>query len=91
MEKRRHERFPIAVEVKVEYPELGVFIANTRDMSDGGAFLQFGGNPRRPVVGTEVTLQLAQMPDGSEAPRVRGHVVRVADDGFAVEFTGVTG
>jgi hypothetical protein len=88
MEKRRHERFPIVVEVKVEYPELGVFVANARDMSDGGVFLHFGGNPRRPVVGTEVTLQLARMPDGSEPPRVHGHVVRVTDDGFAIEFSG---
>jgi hypothetical protein len=91
MEKRKHERFPVVVEVKVEYPEFGVFIANARDMSDGGAFLQFGSNPRRPAVGTVVTLQLARMPDGSEAPLVKGRVVRVTNDGFAVEFAENSG
>jgi hypothetical protein len=85
--KRKYERFPISVEVRVEHPDLGVFILNTRDMSDGGVFLQFGGNPRRPVVGAEVSLQLAQLPDGSQPPTVRGHVARVSEDGFAVAFT----
>ncbi len=86
-EQRRHERYPITVEVQVSHPELGVFLLNTRDMSDGGVFLQYGGNPRRPFVGTEVSLKLSELPGGDIPPTVHGRVVRVNDDGFAVVFS----
>jgi hypothetical protein len=90
-DRRRSERVPITLQVEINHPELGTFLLNTRDISDTGAFLHFGTNPRRPEVGTEVSLRLTHLADGSEPPIVHARVVRVTEEGFGIAFSAAVG
>jgi hypothetical protein len=85
-DKRRHERFPLAVEVEVTVPDHGKFLLRTKDLSDGGAFLRYGNNPAHPALGAEVSLQLNQLLEGEYPPTLRGKVVRLTTEGFGVAF-----
>jgi hypothetical protein len=86
MNQRQSERIPVTLEVEVTHPNLGKFILHTRDVSDGGLFLRYGGNAVRPTVDMEVTVQLTQKLEGEPAPVVRGKVIRVTSEGFAVRY-----
>ena len=87
-EQRRHERYPIIVEVEVTLP--GLFWKqrrrfHTRDMSDGGVFLEADGKVLPPP-GTAITVQVVSSADGETNPVVPARVVRVLSDGMAVTF-----
>ena len=87
-ENRRHERYPIVVDVEVTLPGLlrkQRRRFRTRDMSDSGVFLEADGKPL-PALGAEVTVQVVSGPDGETRPIVRARVVRVIDAGMAVAF-----
>lgn len=87
-ENRRHERYPINVEVEVALPG---FLRKqrrrfqTRDMSDGGVFLVSDGKPFPPV-GSVIEVQVAAPVDGEPPPVVRARVVRVSREGMAIAF-----
>ena len=87
-ENRRHERYPIVVDVEVTLP--GMLRKQrrrfrTRDMSDSGVFLEADGKPLPPP-GAEVTVQVVGGPDGETHPIVPARVVRVNATGMAVTF-----
>ena len=87
-EHRRFERYPFSVEVEITYK--GMLRKKrqryfTRDMSDGGVFLQ-GKGKDCPPVGTLLEARIAG-PDGGEVPPVvKARVVRVDPDGMAIAF-----
>jgi hypothetical protein len=85
-EQRRHERYPIDVEVEITEPAIGRVVVVTRDMSDGGVFLRVAPGQGRPALGSEITLRVTQTLGGEEPPLVRGRVVRATDDGIGVAF-----
>jgi hypothetical protein len=87
-ENRRHERYPISVEVEVMIP--GFWrdrrrMLRTRDMSDSGVFLECEAKSCPPV-GAEIQVRVIGSSDGEALPRVRARVVRVSSDGMAVTF-----
>ena len=87
-ENRRHERYPITVEVEVMIP--GFWrkqrqMLRTRDMSDSGVFLECEAKSCPPVC-AEVQVRVIGPRDGEVLPRVRARVVRVSSDGMAVTF-----
>jgi hypothetical protein len=87
-ENRRHERYPISVEVEVMIP--GFWrkrrrMLRTRDMSDSGVFLVCDAKSCPPV-DTEVQVRIIGSGDGEVLPLVRARVVRVGGDGMAVTF-----
>jgi hypothetical protein len=89
-EHRQHERFPIEVEVEVVLPKKLLFSEKrrmrTRDMSQGGLFLETDGRPSPPV-GAELRVRVINDDPGAEPmPVVRARVVRVNKDGMAVSF-----
>lgn len=89
-EHRRHERYPIEVEVEVVVPKKLLFSEKrrmrTRDMSQGGLFLEADGKPL-PSVGAELRVRVIKEQAGEEPmPVVRARVVRVSQDGMAVTF-----
>ena len=86
-ERRRFLRVAVVVAVEVtNAAPMRRFIMRTRDISDGGAYLQ-GHEVELPSPGSEITLQvLDSLGDGERPPKVRARVVRVHDDGMAVEF-----
>jgi len=87
-ENRRHERYPITVEVEVMLPGFWKKrrrILRTRDMSNSGVFLECSG-ASCPPVGTELEVRISGLVDGEAPPLVRARVVRVTRDGMAVVF-----
>ncbi len=84
-EQRRHERIPLTVEVELVDPAIGKFIANTRDISDGGVFVRLGPKPW-PELGATVTVRVNQMLGDEAPPLLRARVVRVSAEGVALAF-----
>lgn len=93
-ERRRHPRIPMTVEVVAECGDGRQVRLTTNDISGGGAFLAWEG---RDQPGIDALMQLQPddelmlrvfglLGDGGEPPRVRAQVVRVMEDGIAVQF-----
>ncbi len=71
------------VEVSVENQQ--PVIMKTRDMSDGGVFLEENKNIILQM-GVKLTLKVIESVQGDEPPEISATVVRVAEDGVAVQF-----
>lgn len=84
-DKRRHERYPVTVEVELVDPAIGKSIVQTKDLSDGGLFLRLGAKPW-PSIGAVVTVRVRQTGDGAPPPLLRARVVRVTAEGIGLEF-----
>jgi len=84
-EQRKHERFELALQVRVTRPDRETIVGTTRDFSDGGAFIQADFIPP-PVAGDEMLLQLDSLVDGKAAPALKARVVRVTAEGVAFRF-----
>jgi hypothetical protein len=84
-ELRKHERFELALQVRVIRPDSEAIVGTTRDFSDGGAFIQADFVPP-PAAGDVLLLQLAAPVNGQPAPILKGRVVRVAAEGVAFQF-----
>jgi hypothetical protein len=84
-EKRRHERFKVPQPVEVTWPDGRVSTMITRDVSDGGVFLESHDEPM-PEIGAEVLLKVKGMLGDEEPPTVRSRVVRVVPDGIGLCF-----
>jgi hypothetical protein len=84
-ERRRYERIPVPVAVELNCPINGITRTHTRNMSDGGLFVEKGGKPL-PAVGTEISIK-AIIADGSEeVAELRAKVVWGNADGVAIQF-----
>lgn len=84
--QRKHARLPLPmkVEVSVEGQEVAV-VTKTRDMSDGGVFLEHNESLSLQA-GTKLTIKVIESMSGGEASQIPATVVRVTDDGVAVNF-----
>jgi hypothetical protein len=83
--KRRHERYPVTIEVELVDPAIGTLIVQTKDLSDGGLFLRLGARPW-PRIGAVVTVRVKETGDGATPPLLRARVVRMTAEGIGVEF-----
>jgi hypothetical protein len=83
--KRRHERFPLTVEVELVDSATGKSVVQTKDLSDGGLFLRLGAKPW-PSIGSVVTVRVNETGDGAAPPLLRARVVRVTAEGIGLEF-----
>ena len=87
-EKRRDERVPLEVDVEVTVP--GLFwrkkrVLRTRDLSNNGVFVSCDGR-HCPPVGTQIEIRLTGLVDGQEPPTVQARIVRIIEEGMAIEF-----
>lgn len=83
-ERRKHTRREVEVSTTVSMDGHQT-VLKTKDLSDGGAFLQKGNSPI-PAMGTIVFVEISPMENGGEPMVVRAKVVRVAPDGFGIIF-----
>ncbi len=83
-ERRKYTRREVEVTTTVSLDGHQT-VLKTKDLSDGGAFLQKGNSPI-PAMGAEVFVEISPMEDGGETIVVRAKVVRVAPDGFGIIF-----
>ncbi len=93
-ERRRHPRIPMTVEVVAECSDGSQVRLTTNDISGGGAFLAWEDRDQPGIdvlkgldPGDQFMLQVfGLLGDGGEPPRVQAQVVRVMEDGVAVQF-----
>ncbi len=82
---RKHSRLPLPMTVEVCVEDQAPVISKTRDMSDGGVFLE--GNENLILqMGMKLTIRVVENMQGEEPPAIPATVVRVTDDGVAVQF-----
>ncbi len=86
VENRKHPRIDVNVSVELCYKGEGKAVVCTRNLSDGGLFLEMAEYPLPPL-GAQVEVKLTgTLGQGEKPPVVRAEVVRVADNGVAVYF-----
>lgn len=83
-EHRKYARRQIEVTTTVSVDGHQV-VLKTKDLSDGGAFLQKGNSPI-PAMDTEMFVEISSAEDGAEPMVTRAKVVHVAADGFGIIF-----
>ncbi len=87
VERRRHVRIEVPMQVLLTHPTLGTSELKTIDICDNGVFLE--AKPEQcPAVGDEVTLQVKGgiLGDGEEPPLVMARVVRLTENGMGIQF-----
>lgn len=84
-ERRQHPRRVISLKGELLEPSIGVVTIYTVDLSEGGALVALPA-AQCPPIGTTVTLRLPGVLWGEQMSTVSGRVVRVTDQGMAVEF-----
>ena len=85
LDHRRHPRRVISLKGELLEPSIGVVTIYTVDLSEGGALVALPAE-KCPPVGTTITLRLPGAPWGERMSTVSGRVVRVSDQGMAVQF-----
>ena len=83
--QRKHPRLPLPMKVEVSAEDQEPVIMKTRDMSDGGVFLEENKNMVL-LTGTKLTIKVLEAMQGEAPSEIPATVVRVADDGVAVQF-----
>ncbi len=83
--QRKHSRLPLPLTVEVSVEDQVPVVMKTRDMSDGGVFLEYNKNLVLQM-GVKLTIRVLENMQGEEPPAIPATVVRVTDDGFAVQF-----
>lgn len=83
--QRKHQRLPLPMKVEVCVEGQCAVATKTRDMSDGGVFLEHNENLLLQA-GTKLTIKVIESMSGGEANQIPATVVRVTEDGVAVKF-----
>ncbi|MEH6801088.1 MAG: PilZ domain-containing protein [Halopseudomonas sabulinigri] len=82
--QRQHPRTPMRAQIKIWHASFGELLAHTKDLSDGGVFVEHPDMAALEV-GEEVTGQVQGMP--FEAPVLRMIVQRIiAGEGAGMQF-----
>ena len=85
-DKRREPRLGVRLEVELKVDGEESASLKTRDLSNGGVYLESSEGPL-PAVGSIVYLRVKQgFQDGEDAPLVKAEIVRLDNDGFALKF-----
>ena len=82
-DKRRHERLPLCVKIRITHNSLGSVVIKTRDISDGGVYL-VGDELEMLPTGSVVEGQIQD--EYGERPVVKMEVVRVDSEGAGLRF-----
>ena len=81
--RRKHDRIPVKIDVKIVHPDIGEKIVSTRNISDGGIFL-LTDPVAMPKVGEKLYGQVVGM---IENPPIRlMEVVRYESEGIGLQF-----
>ena len=82
-EARKFPRTPVRLKVCLVISEQGQVFSVTRDISDGGLFVQLDAD-KVPDIGHEVNVQVQGLPNGMEAPWINMRVVRTDAEGIGL-------
>jgi len=87
---RKHERRAVHVNVTLTFEDVNDSVTHTRDISDGGMFLELD-NPQAYPIGEMVNIQYKNPFHDNMDTRLDAIVVRVADDGIGIAFVEIDG
>lgn len=82
--RREHLRTAMSAKVRVTHETLGENTYATRDISDGGVFVEVSDPAWFPDVGDQVQVQVQGLP--VPAPVLTMKVVRHTEEGFGMQF-----
>jgi hypothetical protein len=85
MDRRQHERHVVKLPATITEPAIGAVAVYTRDLSRGGAFVLLARD-QCPPVGSAVTIRLPGTLWGEKESTLSARVVRVTDEGMALQF-----
>ena len=83
--KRRHPRKEIKVSVELTFLEERYKVVNTRDISEGGMFIEMDSRGKYPI-GEMVHLHYLDPLNDDEDTHKDAIIVRVAGEGIAVSY-----
>ena len=91
VDRRMYPRLPLEVEVELHRPGRPMCVVRTEDLSNGGVLLILSDQDRPPV-GDRVQVRVSGLLGGDDLPpMVEATVVRHADEGVAIQFSGDPG
>ena len=82
--QRKHSRTPLKCRIRISHPSFGDLFGLTRNLSDGGIYVQHSGLADLPL-GTRVSAQVQDLP--GEAPLLEMEVTRTDAEGAGLRFT----
>lgn len=85
--RRIYVRTRLTMVVKLTHPEMGEYLLNTGDISDGGAYVYEKDRPL-PEIGEIVDIQVQGLPDGV-APVVKMRVRRKDKTGIGMSYLDI--
>lgn len=85
IEKRKHRRRLVQLEVELAYPGGAISRTKTHDLSIGGLFVDAAG-VEPPVVGTVLTVSFLSLPQHSGIYSIKARVQRLTGNGIAMTF-----
>ena len=85
-EKRQFARIKLPVTVELSLEGEAPVLLITRDISDGGAFLETKQGTPELGVGTRVYIKVNADLNGEPPPRIAARIVRTSPEGLAVAF-----
>lgn len=85
MNKRKHERIPLCIDVRVYLSDDQFIVLDSIDISHGGVLLDCSGHTMPPV-GAVVRLQVADSTGDGDRPVVSARIIRINGDQVALEF-----
>ncbi len=83
--KRKESRLPIQLDVELLSDDNQERSLQTRDLSNGGVYLEKGMN-NLPPEGTIVHIRIKNNLGDGDPPLVKARVIRVDNDGLALAF-----
>ncbi len=81
--RRKYSRIPVRLRIKISHPSIGEKIVHSRDLSEGGLFVVVDPTDL-PEEGNIVKGQVLDTEE--EAPTVDMKIVRVGQNGLALEY-----
>lgn len=85
IEKRKHRRSSIRLDVELVYPGGGRSRVKIRDLSIEGLFVEVVGD-KSPEIGSLLTIIFLSIPRQSGTYSIKARVQRLTDNGMAITF-----
>lgn len=83
---RKYPRLAVPMQIELAYEGADAIELTTRDVSDGGVFLETHTGSKLPEINTRVIIKVIANLQGEEPPSIPGTVVRVTDEGIGIMY-----
>lgn len=91
MERRKHPRVQLPLEIELSHPSIGRRAVVARDLTDEGLYAWYPDAPFKVGSAVDVCLQGAPMIESRPTPRVKMRVSRLDENGIVLAFINKSG